>query len=69
MCVTREPLTDASLPVAQVRGDDQVSLFSHTHVLEALLHARHHLVGSQHDVVRLSIVVPGIRTYTEALCH
>ena len=42
-----------------------MSLLSHTHVLEALLHTRHHLVGPQHDVVRLSVVVPGIRTYTD----
>lgn len=50
-------LTDSPLPITQVRRNNKVPLLSHTHVHQSFLHAWDYLVGSQDDVICLSIII------------
>lgn len=54
-------LTDSSLPVAQMRRNNQVPFLAHTHLQEPFFHPRDHLVRPEDNVVCLAIIIPGMK--------
>ena len=48
-----------------MRGNNKVPFLSHTHLHQSVLHPWDYLVGSQHDVVCLSIIIPEMNSESE----